>query len=93
MTQLRQQVSDLQTREQAALKRVEDLEARLARIENAQITDQEAASMRAAYARSEARALADDPALAYFQRDTPWGFFQRDEPDAATAASAGNGQQ
>lgn len=68
---LRRQVGELQAREAAANQRVDELEARLERIESARVTEDQAADMRGRYVQSPARALADDPALAYFQGASP----------------------
>lgn len=76
---LRRQVAELETREAQARQRADALELRLARLERQQISDMEAADMRGAYAVSSARAVPDDPMLAYFQSD----------PDAETRPGAG----
>ena len=69
LSALRQQVAELQAREAAAQQRADTLELRLARLERQQISDMEAADMRGTYVASRARAIPDDPMLAYFQGD------------------------
>lgn len=69
LSDLRQQVTDLQVREAEALRRVDELEARLARLESARITDTEASGMRGAFVARQGWAMPDDQALAYFQKD------------------------
>ncbi|MFA7597044.1 MAG: hypothetical protein WCY92_11880, partial [Novosphingobium sp.] len=66
---LQRQVKDLQQREAAAVQRVNELEARLERLERSRISDLDAAELRGKYAYPTARAWADEPSLAFFQRE------------------------
>ena len=66
---LQRQVEDLQQREAAAVQRVNELEARLERLEQSRISDFDAAELRGKYAYPTARAWADEPSLAFFQRE------------------------
>lgn len=66
---LQQQVQELQQREAAAVQRVNELEARLERLEQSRISDFDAAELRGRYAYPTARAWADEPSLAFFQRE------------------------
>lgn len=68
LSDLREQVTDLQAREAEALRRVNELEARLARLESVRITDLESSRMRGTYIARQGWATPDDQALAYFQK-------------------------
>lgn len=80
---LQRQVEELQAREAAAVNRVNELEARLERLEQARISDFDAAQLRGRYAYPTARAWADEPSLAYFQNE--------DVPEAGDGAGISDG--
>lgn len=66
---LRDQIAQLQAREASAIQRVNELEARLNRLERARISDFDADQLRGRYAHPTSRAWADEPSLAYFQNN------------------------
>ena len=86
---LREEVESLQQREAEYLRRLAELEARLALIEKAEavplasIAEAEAAELRGAYIAPQQLAIPDDPTLAFFRRqDLARGFVSsvQDEP-------------
>lgn len=86
METLRRQVSELQDREAASLRRMSELEARLERMEMDRIADTEAADLRGRFARPIGLARPDDPALAGFQDGNRYASAQSGSatgPDAA----------
>ncbi|MBA3054447.1 MAG: transporter [Sphingomonadales bacterium] len=68
VSSLRAQLSDMQAREAAAVRRVNELEARLERLEQSRLSDADTSEVRGRYVHSNATAWSDDPAISYFQR-------------------------
>ncbi len=80
---LQRQVEELQAREAAAIDRVNELEARLERLEHSRLSDLDGAELRGRYAYPTARAWADEPSLAYFQSE--------DVPEVGTGSGISDG--
>lgn len=92
METLRQQVSELQEREAASLRRMSELEARLERMEMDRIADTEAADLRGRFARPSGQARPDDPALAGFQDGNYYASAQSGPATGAEGSSATAGE-
>lgn len=83
---LKRLVVEMQEREAKALQRVQELEARINRIEHGQISDSEAGVMRGRYTDSRARPVPADPMWQFFDDSPRLGYVQSDPANGADGA-------